>query len=290
MEEVIHTPQAQQEQINQSETFEWNQQEYEDYLKSPECAFAKKLEVSKAYKDVKEAKSRYNTAVSALSTEESRQKAKDMMDIVKRKQNSILDNPVSKETQESVLKLNTTEAEEELYNSKKNSPLYSTKELISELKEHSVFGDLKKIGSVDLRSQRHMKKPAAYLDKITSSKILVDLVKRMEIMEEKERLRDELHEKEKGELNRKFEVVGLAVANLQANVQRLANEDVTLYDKINFLHSLGVDVKKVSMYQARFERPDLTQRQLGELFGKTDRTVRNWMLEIENILLTNSTM
>lgn len=279
MQELQETP--------TQESSEWNQQEYEDYLNSPQYSLDKKLEVSKAYKLMKAAKAKYKTAVSALVTEESKQKAIDMMDIVKRKQNNILDNQVSKKTQEQVLRLNTTEAEEELYNLRKNSPLYSTKELISDLKEHSVFNDLKKIGSVDLRSQRHIKKPAAYLDKITSSKIIVDLVKRMEIMEEKDRLRDELYKKEKGEIDRKFEVVGLAVANLQADVQRLTNEDVTTCDKINFLHSIGVNTKKVSLYQTRLERPDLTQRQLGELFGKTDRTVRNWLVEVENILLKN---
>lgn len=52
-------------------------------------------------------------------------------------------------------------------------------------------------------------------------------------------------------------------------------------DRFKDLTTLGVDEKKVEIYKLSQEYPNLTQEELGMLVGKSARTVRNWLSEVD---------
>jgi hypothetical protein len=219
-----------------------------------------------------------------LSTPESKQRRKDMTDIVKKKQKTILDTELTKENFNDVHKLDTTDEEEELYSNEKNKQMYCTPELISELKEHPVYKDMKKDKVIDLRRQVRKKTPASYLDSLTKPKLSFDMGKRLEALEKRMQAMEEAN-KLAAELNRrKFEAVGLAMVNMQTNLESGVVVNVTNQEKLEFLMSLGVDPRKIALYNVKLENPSFTYKQLADVTHVSRRTAAYWLAEIEKVV------
>lgn len=252
---------------------------------------AKRKRLNQYWKDIakkkQELKLLEQQARMEASTPESKQRGKDMTVIVKKKQKTVLDNEVTNENADIVLKLNTTQEEEDLYKQHKNKPMYCTKELLVDLKEHSVFNEMKSSGGLDLRKQRHKKTPASYLTGITDSKRILDLEKRVQALEQHNKLTTEVSKKNIELVEKRFETVGIAIANLQAQAQIDKGHTVTLEDKLDFLESLGVDKKKISLYRTIKVYPELTKQQVGNVHSVTRKTVYNWVDELDKILIEN---
>jgi len=249
---------------------------------------AKRKRLNQYWKDIakkkQELKILEQQARMEASTPESKQRGKDMTVIVKKKQKTVLDNEVTNENADVVLKLNTTQEEEDLYKQHKNKPMYCTKELLVDLKEHSVFNEMKTSGGLDLRKQRHKKTPASYLTGITDSKRILDLEKRVQALEQHNRVVSEVTKKTNDMIDQRFETVGLAIANLQAQAQIDKGQSVTLEDKLTFLESLGVSKKKISFYKTTQEYPELTQQQVSNAHLITRKTAYRWSTELQGLL------
>lgn len=243
---------------------------------------------TKAFAEVGLKKKEYDLAKLAvmmlLSTPESKQRRRDMTDIVKKKQKTILDTELTKENFNEVHMLDTTDEEEELYSKEKNKQMYCTPELISELKEHPVYKDMKKHKVLDLRKQVRKKTPAAYLDSLTKPKLTFDIGKRLEALEKRMQAMEEAN-KLAAELNRrKFEAVGLAMVNMQTNLESGVVVNVTNQEKLEFLMSLGVDPRKIALYNVKLENPSFTYKQLADVTHVSRRTAVYWLAEIEKVV------
>lgn len=156
------------------------------------------------------------------------------------------------------------QAEQDFFQEKKHKQIYN---LHTKVSTDSVVQEgivvLKETGGLDLRSQRHKKKPSSYLGDLAKSKRIADLEKKQKTTEER-LARLELSQKEN---EVKFDQIGDALLNFES--------------KFSALEILGIDSKKIEAYRLSLEQPELTRQQIANLLGKSKPTIIKWLKEIK---------
>lgn len=213
------------------------------------------------------------------------EETKKMLEIVSRKHKTILDNEVTQLNLTIVHKSCTTPEEELLYDKRKNQVIYNLPSVLKDHKDHVMHKEMKKRGLLDMRKQRHKKKPSDYIDSIALAKFAMDTQRRLEELELKVKNNEE---RTNARLNRVDDVISelkekQAQESYSINVNIVLNEELT--SKIAFLASSGLSLDKIDLYRMKTNHPALTQKQLASHLGKTDRTVRNWIKAIDDALL-----
>ena len=156
------------------------------------------------------------------------------------------------------------EEEQEFFQDKKHKQIYNLHKKVStdEVVQEGIVV-LKEQGGLDLRSQRHKKKPSAYLGDLAKAKRLADLEARQKQTEER-LARLEISQQEN---ENKFEQIGCALLDFDA--------------KFKALEVLGLDTKKIEAYKLSLERPELTRQELADELGKSKPTVIKWLQEVK---------
>ena len=203
------------------------------------------------------------------------EETKKVIEIVSRKHKTILDNEVTEHNFSIVHKSCTTPEEELLYDKRKNQVIYNLPSVIKDHKDHVMHKEMKKRGLLDMRKQRHKKKPSDYIDSIALAKFAMDTSKRLELLAQSVALTNEQNKL-------RFEKVDSAISELKDK-----HEDIikNLEEKVYFLITKGFTVEKANLYKMHILNPVLTQKELAASFGKTDRTVRNWIKSADDALL-----
>ena len=213
------------------------------------------------------------------------EETKKVIEIVSRKHKTILDNEVTEHNFSIVHKSCTTPEEELLYDKRKNQVIYNLPSVIKDHKDHVMHKEMKKRGLLDMRKQRHKKKPSDYIDSIALAKFAMDTQRKLEELELKVK-----HNEER--TNARLDRVDNVISELKekqaqeicsVNINIVLNEE--LASKIAFLASYGLSLEKIDLYRMKTNYPALTQKQLASSLGKTDRTVRNWVKVIDDALL-----
>ena len=156
--------------------------------------------------------------------------------------------------------------EQDFFQDKKHKQIYNLHKKVSidELVQEGLMV-LKEEGGLDLRSQRHKKKPSAYLGELAKSKRLADVERRQK--EADARIaRLELAQKE-NEL--KFDQIGNAL---------LLHESI-----LSSLAKLGVDQEKLDAYELVLKNPAWSMDRVAQELGKGRATIFRWMREIRNL-------
>ena len=156
--------------------------------------------------------------------------------------------------------------EQDFFQDKKHKQIYNLHKKVStdELVQEGLVV-LKEEGGLDLRSQRHKKKPSAYLGELAKSKRLADVERRQK--EADARIaRLELAQKE-NEL--KFDQIGNAL---------LLHESI-----LSSLAKLGVDQEKLDAYELVLKNPAWSMDRVAQELGKGRATIFRWMREIRNL-------
>lgn len=156
--------------------------------------------------------------------------------------------------------------EQEFFQDKKHKQIYNLHKKVS---SDDVVQDgivvLKEQGGLDLRSQRHKKKPSAYLGELAKSKRLADIERRQKEAEERI-ARLELSQKE-NEL--KFDQIG---------------NTLLLHDSIlTSLAKLGVKQEKIDAYEIVLKNPYWSMDKVAQEVGKDRATIFRWLKEIKNL-------
>ena len=213
------------------------------------------------------------------------EETKKVIEIVSRKHKTILDNEVTEDNFSIVHKSCTTPEEELLYDKRKNQVIHNLPSVLKDHRDHVMHKEMKKRGLLDMRKQRHKKKPSDYIDSIALAKFAMDTQRRLEELEIKVKNNEE---RTNARLNRVDDVISelkekQAQESYNINVNIVLNEELT--SKIAFLASSGLSLDKIDLYRMKTNYPALTQKQLASHLGKTDRTVRNWIKAIDDVLL-----
>ena len=156
--------------------------------------------------------------------------------------------------------------EQEFFQDKKHKQIYNLHKKVS---SDDVVQDgivvLKEQGGLDLRSQRHKKKPSAYLGELAKSKRLADIERRQKEAEERI-ARLELSQKE-NEL--KFDQIGNTL---------LLHESI-----LTSLAKLGVKQEKIDAYEIVLKNPCWSMDKVAQEVGKDRATIFRWLKEIKNL-------
>lgn len=201
------------------------------------------------------------------------EETKKMLEIVAKKHESILENFVDNDNFSEVHKINTTPEEESLYDRKKNFPLQALPSVLDKFKEHPIQKQMQKKKVIDLRKQRHKKKPSDYLSNLAIAKLALDHGERIARLEEQILLSNE-----------RFHSLGLAVVDLQIKQELQEGTIIDVDEKIDFLRNLGVHIDKLVVFKASMLNPSLTQEELGNLVGKSRNTVGTWLKNLDALL------
>lgn len=219
-----------------------------------------------------------------LSTPESRAKKAKLTCAVKKQQANLLENELSRSNVNEVRIMNLDHEEISVYEELKNDKMYCNKELALDLKHNSKFKELQENKVFDMRTQRHKKTPASWIEGIAQKKVAYDVEARLRALEDYMQKDKEAKRLTQEDNQRKFEAIGLAIVNLQSGVQLQEGEQVTLEDKLLFLKQLGVETKKINLYRVREENPTLTKTQLSAVAQVTRPTVYTWLKEVDGLL------
>lgn len=156
--------------------------------------------------------------------------------------------------------------EQKFFQDKKHKQIYNLHKKVS---SDDVVQDgivvLKEQGGLDLRSQRHKKKPSAYLGELAKSKRLADIERRQKEAEERI-ARLELSQKE-NEL--KFDQIGNTL---------LLHESI-----LTSLTKLGVKQEKIDAYEIVLKNPYWSMDKVAQEVGKDRATIFRWLKEIKKL-------
>lgn len=156
--------------------------------------------------------------------------------------------------------------DQEFFQEKKHKQVYN---LHSKVSKDCVVQEgilvLKEKGGLDLRSQRHKKKPSTYLGDLAKSKRIADLEARQKTTEER-LARLELSQKE-NEI--KFDQIGDAL---------LLHENI-----LSSLAKLGIEQKKLQAYGILLKNPGWSIDQVAKEVGKDRATIFRWLKEIKRV-------
>lgn len=219
-----------------------------------------------------------------LSTPESRAKKSKLTCAVKKQQTNLLENELSRSNINEVRVMNLNREEILVYEELKNDKMYCNKELVEDLKLNSKFNELQQNKVFDMRTQRHKKTPASWIEGIAQKKVAYDVEARLSALEDYIQQDKEAKRLAYEENQHKFEAIGLAIVNLQTGVQLQSGEQITLDDKLLLLKQLGVETKKINLYRVKEENPTLTKTQLSVVAKVTRPTVYSWLKEVEDVL------
>lgn len=158
------------------------------------------------------------------------------------------------------------EDEQEFFHDKKHKQIYALHKKVSsdEVVQEGIVV-LKEQGGLDLRSQRHKKKPSAYLGELAKSKRLADVERRQR--EADERIaRLEIQQKEN---ESKFDQIGDAL---------LAHEVI-----LSSLSKLGIEQEKLEAYSLLLKNPSWSVDRVAQEVGKSRATLFRWLKEIKEV-------
>lgn len=156
--------------------------------------------------------------------------------------------------------------EQEFFQDKKHKQIYNLHKKVS---SDGVVQDgivvLKEQGGLDLRSQRHKRKPSAYLGELAKSKRLADIERRQK--ESEIRLaRLELLQKEN---DLKFDQIGNALLTHEAILLSLAK--------------LGIEQEKLQAYALVLKNPSWSVDRVAQEVRRGRATLFRWLKEIKEV-------
>lgn len=146
-----------------------------------------------------------------------------------------------------------------LYQDSKHDKFFRSSEVFDQFTKHPVQKDMVKTKCINKRKIKKSKTPNQHIECMVSSKKMYNLEKRVQVIE-------------------------TAMSSLQNKVE-LQDTKLTMYsDLVDKLVQRQISSDKIAMYNIKLQQPKLTQTELAEMFGVSDRTIRNWLREVEVIL------
>lgn len=146
-----------------------------------------------------------------------------------------------------------------LYQDSKHDKFFRSSEVFDQFIKHPVQKDMVKTKCLNKRKIKKSKTPNQHIECMMSSKKMYNLEKRVQIIE-------------------------TAMHSLQSKVN-LQDTKLTLYsDMVDKLIKKQISTDKIAMYNVRLQQPWLTQTELASMFSVSDRTIRNWMKEVQKVL------
>lgn len=240
--------------------------------------------LSKIYREQKRLAQQSIEYYAVLSTPESKQKKNDLEKSIVKQQNNLLDNELNRENLSSIQTKDLKPDELAAYTELKNDKMNCSSVLITELKNNKSFKELHKHKVIDMRKQRHKSTPSTWLDNIATRKLAFDIESRLNKLENEVKHDREVQRLEREENNRKFKAIGMAIINVEAGLQDVKQQDITLDDKLEFLKSIGVKHKKIELFRLKEENKDLPKQTLAKVLGVTRPTVYNWLSELDELV------
>lgn len=162
---------------------------------------------------------------------------------------------------------NFSPEDQEFMTTKKYRPIHNLHEKVSSAEEVSTgIALLKEEGHIDLRKQRHKKKPSDYITGLATSKLISDLAK---------------NQKEMLERIARLEIVS---AEHEIKLDQIGNALLANEIKEKALLDLGVNPKKVAAWKLYKEKQGTTMQQVADQLGKTRLTIYRWLKEIDGVI------
>lgn len=201
-------------------------------------------ELFKISRTEKELKHRKLQILSQLSNTTKNQ---ELLAVVDKLHKAILEN--SPDIQ-ALMDLHLTEEEKLLFLKNKNKGFFKGAQIFEKYQEHPVQKNMQKAGYINRRKIKKEKTPSNHVGVIAKAKKDYERDRRLEVLE----ILSRMHTQQ----------IDSIVALTQQNKDLIAGSTQT---------------KKIAFNKIRKEQPNMTQSALAELFGVTDRTIRNWIKE-----------
>lgn len=146
--------------------------------------------------------------------------------------------------------------------------------LLDKYKDHPVQKQVVKHKNLGRRLLKKQKTAHQHVACVHSAKQQTQMQLEIEELKHKQRIQELKNEA-------RFRLLESSLVNLGQVVN--SNAEITL-DLIDELEGKGLSPKKVLMYKAKLNNPDLRNNDLAEVFGVTTRTVIRWTKDVEEVL------
>lgn len=148
-----------------------------------------------------------------------------------------------------------------VYQDSKHDKFFRSAEVFEQFTKHPVQKDMVKTKCINKRKIKKSKTPNQHMECMMSSKKMYNLEKRVQVIE-------------------------TVVSSLQTKVEYQDTKLAVYGDLIDKLVKKQIHSDKIAMYNVKLQKPQLTQTELAEMFGVSDRTIRNWLREVQGILMS----
>lgn len=199
--------------------------------------------------------------MSILSDPVKREKVTDLA--INAGQNIMLNNTLT-HSEDEVLFKDFTVGDKELLKAERSSKINKIFEIVSsDDVVNQGISEIKDMVKYDTRKIRQDKRVGKVLDSLYLHKRQKDMAEQL---------------KEHAE---SIAYLKLAQKETDNKLEQIGDVMLQFEDRFKALATLGIDEKKVELYKLSQEYPKLTQEELGVLVGKSVRTVRNWLSEVD---------
>ena len=159
---------------------------------------------------------------------------------------------------------NFTLEDQELFDRKKYKPINKLHEKVLSSEEVSDgILQLKQDGKIDLRKQRHKKKPSEYLAGLALSKAMSDMAKSHK------------------EMLQRIAKLEIASADHEDKIDQLGSAMLSIEARCQAMQVLGIHNKKIEAWKLHMENPNLSRQALADLLGKSKPTVIKWLQDVQ---------
>lgn len=159
---------------------------------------------------------------------------------------------------------NFSAEEHEIFDAKKYKPINKLHEKVLASEEVSTgVLQLKQDGKIDLRKQRHKKKPSEYLAGLALSKAMSDMARSQKDMLER------------------LARLEIASAEHEAKIDQLGSAMLSIEARCQAMQVLGIHNKKIEAWRLHMENPNLSRQALADLLGKSKPTVIKWLQDVQ---------
>lgn len=215
---------------------------------------------------------RARSILTALSDTEKRER---IYEIVQKLHKAVLDDDTElREILEEVLDSDDVE----FYLQHKHEKFFRSADVFDKFVKHPVQKSMTKAKCLSKRKIKKQKTPSQHIEYMVLSKEIYSLKRRMEVVESTVVALSEKLEKQQIQINEQK-------ANLIKQSRSLsAQESEQLSKEESLLISRAVHPQKIALYKTSVENNKLTQKELAKMFKITDRSVRNWLKEIQEEL------
>lgn len=234
-----------------------------DALSVDEIKALAKKRVNELHREIKPLEAEKRAMLSIMANPESK---KEGIELTKKALITLNQNLVTDENISVIHLEGWTEEEKIKFESSKHRTIYGLHESV--MSDEDLKKEVHKLKSktrLDLRSQRHKKKPVEYVSNYAHWKLSMDSAKRID------------------ELESLVAKVAIYAIESRDMIVKVGEAVLNFQDKLNAFEKLGLEPKKIEVYRLVSENPNATIAEIAKKVGKGRATVFRWLKEIRQI-------